>query len=208
MINQYFVNQGIRETELEEFIKSSFPAGDYSEITLQRTPLGLKIIIWTNKPGRIIGRRGKNIDKISDSMKEKFNLENPQIDIKAIKNPDLDAKIVAKQIASALERGYNYKKIGNIFLNRIMDAGAIGCEIVIAGALGGNKSRTSKFNYGYLKRCGQPAKDQVDSGFYTAQVPRGIIGITVKIMKEFKDVIGLSRTKQELVDDKIDIVEA
>ena len=59
MLNQYFVNQGIREAELEDFIKSSFPAGDYSEITLQRTPLGLKILILTNKPGRIIGKGGK-----------------------------------------------------------------------------------------------------------------------------------------------------
>ena len=120
MLNDYFIKQSIREVELEDYIKVNFPAGDYSDILIQRTPLGLKIIIYTNKPGRIIGKGGKNIEKIGDSLKEKFGLENPQIDIKSVRHPDLDPKIVAKQIASALERGYNYKKIGNVFLKRIL----------------------------------------------------------------------------------------
>ena len=204
MLNQYFVNQGIREAELEDFIKSSFPAGDYSEITLQRTPLGLKIVILTNKPGRIIGRKGKNIEKIGDSLKEKFKLDNPQIDIKAIKNPDLDPKIVSKQIASALERGYNYKKIGNVFLKRIMDAGAIGTEIVITGTLGGNMARKAKYNQGYLKKCGDTGANLVHKGFYEAQVPRGTIGVTVKIMREFRDITGATKTKAELEAEKIE----
>src|SRR3989344_1006837 len=141
MLKQHFVKQAIKEAELEKFITESFPEGDYSKIVLQRTPLGLKVVIYTNKPGRIIGRGGRNIELINQDLKNKFGLENPQIDIKAVENPDLDAKIVSKQIASALERGYNYKKIGNVFLKRIMDAGAIGVEIIIAGKLGGAMSR-------------------------------------------------------------------
>ena len=137
MLNEYFVKQGIKEAEMEQFIKKHFPYGDYSKTELQRTPLGVKIIIYTNKPGRIIGRGGKNINEITEVIKEKFGLENPQIDVKAIRNPNLDAKIVAKQIASALEKGYNYKKIGNLSMKRVMDAGAIGVEIIISGRLGG-----------------------------------------------------------------------
>ncbi len=202
MLNDYFVKQSIREVELEDYIKTNFPSGDYSDILIQRTPLGLKIIIYTNKPGRIIGKSGKNIEKIGESLKEKFGLENPQIDIKSVRHPDLDPKIVAKQIASALERGYNYKKIGNVFLKRIIDAGAIGCEIIIKGSLGGNMARMGKFISGYFKHCGQPAKELVHTARFQAQTKRGIIGITVKILEEFQDITGVRKTKAQLQEEK------
>ncbi|MBI4163244.1 MAG: 30S ribosomal protein S3 [Candidatus Aenigmarchaeota archaeon] len=190
MLKQYFVKLGVKEVELEEFIKTKFPAGDYSKIALNRTPLGLKIIIFTNKPGRIIGRGGRNIEVITRSLKERFGMDNPQIDIKSIDKPDLDSRIVAKQIASALEMGYNYKKIGNIFLKRIMDAGAVGAQIVVSGKLGGAMSRMVKFTQGYIQRAGQPSIDAVDTGFHEARPKLGKIGITVRILKEFRDITG------------------
>ncbi len=111
MLKNFFIKQGIKESQIEDFIRSTFPLGDYSRTELQRTPLGIKIIIYTNKPGRIIGRGRKNINEMTEAIKNRFDLENPQLDVKSIRNPDLDARIVAKQIASALEKGYNYKKI-------------------------------------------------------------------------------------------------
>ncbi len=190
MLKEYFVKLGVKEVELEEFIKTKFPAGDYSKIALNRTPLGLKVVIYTNKPGRIIGRGGRNIEVITRALKERFGMDNPQIDIKAIENPDLDSRIVAKQIASALEGGYNYKKIGNIFLKRIMDAGAVGAQIVVSGKLGGAMSRMVKFTQGHIQRAGQPSIDAVDTGFYEALPKLGKIGITVRILKEFTDITG------------------
>ncbi len=203
MLKQYFVKQGIKEVELQEFIMSEFPAGDYSKIVLNRTPMGLKIVIYTNKPGRIIGRGGKNIDAITDALKTRFDFKNPQIDIKMVENADLDPRLVSKQIASALERGYNYKKIANISLKRIMDAGALGTEISISGALGGNKSRRVKFLEGYLKHCGESARELVDIGFYEAQVKRGKIGVKVKIMKEFRDITGQLKDIKQFRADKL-----
>lgn len=202
MMNEYFVKQSIKEVELEKFITQSFPQGDYSKIALQRTPLGLKVVIYTNRPGRIIGKGGRNIDVMTQSLKQRFGLENPQIDIKSVENPDLDAKIVAKQIASALERGYNYKKIGNIFLKKIMDAGAIGAEIIIAGKLGGAMSRMGKFIAGYIKHSGQGVIDYVDTGFYEALPKLGKIGVTVKIMKVYEDITGELRDIKFLHDQK------
>ena len=193
MMKQYFIKQAIKEVELEQYIRNSFPEGDYSKIVLQRTPLGLKVVIFTNKPGRIIGRGGRNIDMISRALKEKFQMENPQIDIKSIDKPDLDANIVAKQIAMALERGFNYKKIGNVFLKRVMDAGAIGVQIIITGKLSGAMSRMGKFMAGYIKHSGQSSIDLVDQGFYEALPKLGKIGITVRIMKEFEDITGERR---------------
>ncbi len=183
LIKSFFVDYAIRKTKIEEFIRGYFPEESYSKIELERTPLGVKIIIHTDRPGRIIGAGGRKINEMTDSLKEKFKLENPQVDVKSIENPDLDAKIVAKKITSALKRGYNYKKIGNIMLKRVMDAGAIGTEIIISGKLGGSKGRRGKFTYGYLKHCGQPAKELVDYGFDEADTKPGKIGVQVRIMK-------------------------
>ena len=197
MLKQYFIRQAIKETEIEKFIRENFPMGDYSKIEMQRTPLGIKILIHTNKPGRIIGRSGRNINEMTDAIKQRFGLENPQLDVKTIRNPDLDAKIVAKQIASSIERGFNYKKIGNLTIKRIMDAGAVGAEIIISGKFGTGKGMTSKFVEGYLKHCGQSAKDLVDYGFEEANTRPGKIGIQVRIMKYFLNIDGQLRGKYE-----------
>ncbi|MEM7816121.1 MAG: 30S ribosomal protein S3 [Candidatus Aenigmatarchaeota archaeon] len=194
MLKRYFIGHAIKEMEIEKFIRESFPSGDYSKIELQRTPLGIKIIIYTNKPGRIIGRSGRTINEMTEAIKQKFGLENPQLDVKMIRNPDLDAKLVAKHIASSLEKGFNYKKIGNVMIKRIMDAGAVGAEIIISGKFGTGKAMTSKFTEGYLKHCGQPSKELVDYGFEEANTKPGKIGVKVKIMKYFMDIDGELKT--------------
>ena len=197
MLNKYFVKQGIRQVSIEDFIRDNFPSADYSNIELQRTPLGIKILIYTHKPGRVIGRSGSKINRMSEILKTKFELDNPQLDVKLVEKPDLDAKIVAKQLKTALEKGYNYKKIGNIALKRVMDAGAMGVEIVIAGKLGGSKGRTGKFSSGYLKHCGDPAQKLVDYGFEVANTKPGKIGIQVRIMKGYMEITGEIRTKHK-----------
>jgi small subunit ribosomal protein S3 len=202
MLKNFFINQGIKEAQVDEFIRKEFPLGDYSRTEIQRTPLGIKIIIYTNKPGRIIGKGGKNINEMTEAIKQRFGLDNPQLDVKVIRRPNLDPRIVAKQIASALEKGYNYKKIGNLTIKRIMDSGAIGAEIIISGKLGGGKGVTGKFQEGYLKHCGEPARTLVDFGFEEAQTRPGKIGIKVKIMKQFQDITGQVR---DTVEHKIEI---
>jgi small subunit ribosomal protein S3 len=182
LMKNFFVDYIIKKRKIENFIRENFPNESYSRIELERTPMGVKTIIYTDNPGRIIGSGGRKINEMTEILKTKFNLENPQIDVKSIHNPDMDAQIVAKRIASALERGYNYKKIGNIMMKRVMGSGAKGVEIVIAGKLGGSKGRTGKFIEGYLKHCGDPAKKLVDHGFAEAITKPGKIGIKVKIM--------------------------
>ncbi|MFQ5648103.1 MAG: 30S ribosomal protein S3 [Candidatus Aenigmatarchaeota archaeon] len=207
MIKQYFVKQGIKEATIEDFIRTNFPVGDYSKTELQRTPMGLKVVIWTNKPGKIIGRGGQTINEITEALKNEFKLENLQLDVKLIENPDLDAKIVAKQIASALEKGYNFKKIGNLTLKRIMAAGAMGAEIVISGCMGGAKSMSGKFSDGYLKHCGHPSKELVEAGHEVAYTKRATIGVQVKVMREFVEVTGEKRTHELVAKAKEKVIE-
>jgi small subunit ribosomal protein S3 len=205
-LGSYFVKQSIKETSIEDFIKQNFPSTDFSDIELQRTPLGIKIIIYTHKPGRVIGRSGSKINKMSDMLKEKFELDNPQLDVKSVPHPDLDAKIVAKQIRGSLERGFNFKKIGNVSLKRIMDAGALGAEIIISGKLGGSKGRTGRFMAGYIKHCGNMAEELVDFGFEEVVLKPGKIGIKVKIMTEFRDITGAT-VRRSYKDDTVEAAE-
>jgi small subunit ribosomal protein S3 len=197
------VKHAIKEVEIDKFIRENFPMGDYSKTELQRTPMGIKIVIYTNKPGRIIGRGGRTINEMTEAIKQKFGLENPQLDVKNIRNPDLDAKIVAKQIVSSLEKGFNFKKIGNLTIKRIMDAGAFGAEIIISGKFGTGKGMTSKFTEGHLKHCGQPAKELVDYGFEEANTKPGKIGVQVKIMKYFMELDGSIKTKREKMEEAL-----
>lgn len=198
LLNKHFVDQAISGLDMRNYIEEYFKGEIFSDIKIERTPLGLRIVISTSRPGRIIGPGGRKINELSDRIKDKFKIKNPQVDVKSIKNPDMDASIVARQIALALESGNNHKKIGNLFLKRIMDAGALGVEIIIAGKLGGSKGLRGKFSRGYIKHCGDTSKKLVDFGFAEALSRPGKIGIQVKIMKYFMDTFGNVMTKADI----------
>ena len=190
----------INKMEMEQFIEDYFKGEIFSKIEIERTPLGIRIIIHTSRPGRIIGAGGRKINELAERFKEKFKIENPQIDVKSIKNPDMDAMIVARQIALAIESGNNFKKIGNLFVKRVMDAGALGVEIMISGKIGGSKGRREKFSAGYLKHCGDTSKRLVDRGYAEALVKLGKIGIQVKIMKYLMDTFGNILSKKDIME--------
>ena len=90
---------------------------------------------------------------------------------------------MAAKVANALERGWNYRRAGNSMLQRIMDAGARGCQITIAGKLTGLRHRTEKFLSGHIKFCGEPALQLMDVGIAQAKLKPGTIGVKVAIMK-------------------------
>jgi small subunit ribosomal protein S3 len=147
-----------------------------------KTPMGTQIVLKAEKPGMVIGKGGKNIRKITTTLEEEFNLEDPQIDVQEVDEPDLNAQIVADRLANALERGWYFRKAGHTTIDRIMDAGALGAEIILSGKVTGARSRVEKFNRGYIKHNGEPAETIVDSGVGTAVMKLGTIGVRVKII--------------------------
>ena len=92
-------------------------------------------------------------------------------------------------------------------MKRIMDAGAVGCQIVVSGKLGGAMSRTAKYLAGYIKHSGFQSVELVDTGFYEALPKLGKIGITIKIMKEYRDITGEKRDVKYLKRSKLDLKE-
>lgn len=197
-IEKIFVKEGIKEADVEEFLAKRFERAGYSHTEIQRTPLGTRIIVYAHKPGLVIGRSGKRIRDITEEIKEKFGFENPLLDVKEVEQPFLDANIVAKRIASALEKGVNFKKVANYYLDKVMEAGATGIQIKIAGKLAGSeRSRFQKFRKGFVAFSGEYADVLVEKGYAQATIKPGIIGVQVHIMKEMPKEFEVAAEKPE-----------
>ncbi|MFA4819718.1 MAG: 30S ribosomal protein S3 [Candidatus Aenigmatarchaeota archaeon] len=182
MRERLFIKKAKEQVRLEEFIRKQFAQAKCGDIEVQHTPVVTRIVLHTTTPGLIIGSGGERIKETVEILRKDFGIENPQIDVQNIDNPDLDPNIVSQTIATSMESGVNFKKLGNYYMQRIMASGAIGCEIVLSGKVSGQRSRRERFISGYLKKCGEPAKRDVAVGFALANPRLGNIGVTVKIM--------------------------
>jgi small subunit ribosomal protein S3 len=184
MIERKFVNQNIKEFEIKEYIRSHLSRVGLSDVKLQRTPLGEKIIISTSRPGLVVGRSGTNITKLTQELKQFFKLENPQIEIEEITSIGLDPNIIAEMIANSLEKFgiARFKGIGHKAMADVMNAGAFGVEILIGGKVPSTRAKTWRFYQGYLKKCGDIAVSQIKVAYASAQLKSGTLGIKVSIM--------------------------
>jgi small subunit ribosomal protein S3 len=184
-VEKIFIKEGVKESEVEEYLAKKFDKAGYSHTEIQRTPLGTRIIVYAHKPGLVIGRSGKRITDITEEIKQKFGFENPLIDVREVEQPFTDANIVAKRIARSIEDGINFKKVANYYMDMVMQAGAIGVSIKIGGKIAGTeRSRFQKFKKGFIAHSGDYAETLVDKGYAQANIKPGIVGIQVKIMKQ------------------------
>ena len=193
MKERLFIKKNIEKTQVEEFIRKEFVDGKIGEIELHRTPVGTRIIIHTLSPGYVIGSNGSKVIEMTDKIIEQFGIKNPQIDVQKIENPDLNPIIVSQNLAFGIADNVNFKKLGNQALERIMRAGAIGCEIVFSGKISGARGRRERFMAGYLKKCGETSKRLVVTGTTVATPRLGNVSVCVKIMvRKLPDIINRS----------------
>ena len=197
MKERIFIKNAKEHIKLEEFIRKQLAQAKVGAIEVQHTPIVTRIVVYTTTPGLVIGSGGERIREIMDVLKKDFGVQNPQIDVQRIDNPDLDPAIVAQTIAASVESGISYKRLGAYYMERIMDAGAVGCEIVFSGKFSGQRGKKERFIKGYLKKCGEPALRDVIKGFATAIPKLGMTGVTVKIMLKQPEALKLKREKQE-----------
>jgi small subunit ribosomal protein S3 len=181
-VEKKFVAEGFKKAMIDEFFLEKLERAGYGGMDINRTPMGTQITIRAEKPGMIIGKAGKSIRRYTKDLDMRFKMDNPQIDVQEVKRPELNAQMMASRLANALERGWYFRKAGQSTLQRIMDSGAMGVEIVIAGKLTGPRKRTEKFVAGYIKHCGKPVEELVDVGYARAKKKLGIIGVKVRIM--------------------------
>ena len=179
---KHFVEDSIKKAGVDEFLWKEFERAGYGGVDITRTPLGTNIVVYAMRPGIIIGRGGTTIKNLAKTLEEKFDLPNPQISVAEIEVPELNARVMASRIASALRRDVHFRRAGFWALSRIMEAGAMGAEIIISGKLRTERARSEKFRDGYLPKSGDPAIKYVRTAVTHVQLKPGIFGVKVSIM--------------------------
>lgn len=181
-VYKYFVNDVSKKSAIDEFLSWELRKAGYSQVEISKTPMGARVVIYAAKPGIVIGRRGQSVRDLTKTLEEKFGLENPQISIASVELPELDAKIMATQIAMALERGVHFRRAAYWAMGRIMDAGAIGVEVSISGKLTTQRARSETYRQGYLLKVGDQVKKQIQTSIAHCQLKPGLFGVRVSIM--------------------------
>ncbi|MEM1657656.1 MAG: 30S ribosomal protein S3 [Candidatus Jordarchaeales archaeon] len=178
----HFIRSAIQKVEIDEFLSKELKKAGYAGVELQKTALGTNVIIYASKPGLVIGKRGRNIQQLTEILEKRFKVENPQISVQEVENPELNARVMANRLAIELEKGTNYRRASYFILKRIMSAGALGCEITVSGKLTSQRAKYRKFKQGTLVKCGEPAQLFVDRAVAYALLKPGVMGVEVKIM--------------------------
>jgi small subunit ribosomal protein S3 len=185
--------------KLRQYIKEHFYTAGISKVEIQRTGNRVRVTIHTAKPGIVIGRGGTEVEKLKAELIKMTN-KNVNINIQEIKKPELDAQIVAENIAQQLEKRISFRRAMKQTVGRTMRAGGVGIKVMISGRLGGAEiARTEWYSEGKVPL--HTLRADVDYGFAEANTTYGKIGIKVwinrgEIMPEAKQ-----RPKQKVVEE-------
>jgi len=181
-IHKYFVQENARRTEIDEYLSQDLKRAGYSRVEMTKTPLGTRVVVYAAKPGLVIGRRGESIRDLTQVLEQRFGVQNPQISVATLEAPELDAKVVASQIAMALQRGIHFRRAAYWALQRTIEAGALGVEISIRGKLTTDRARYEKYKAGYLPSVGEAISKIVRFAVVDTQLKQGLFGIRVRLM--------------------------
>jgi small subunit ribosomal protein S3 len=184
VVERKFIEDAMVKNEISKYLEKSLNRAGFSRVEIQKTPVITRITAYVTNPGRVIGRGGATIDALTQDIKTRFHIDNPQISVAEVKNELLEPRLVARHIANALERGVNSRGLLHSMLRNIIEAGALGAEIVAAGKLAakGAKARTMKVRFGYLPKAGDSTK-LVGEAHVAAYPKYGAIGVTVRIVQ-------------------------
>ncbi|MDP6869320.1 MAG: 30S ribosomal protein S3 [Candidatus Poseidoniaceae archaeon] len=178
------IDRNVERHLVKEFLMNNTKKAGFGGLEIRRTPAGTEVTVKAERPGMVIGRKGKIINDLQKRLNEEFSLENPKLKVDEVEDPALNAQVMAEKIASAMERGWYYRRAGHSAALNIMDAGARGVIVTLAGKLTGSRNRTQKFIRGHVKYCGETALVHMDKGYAQCTKKLGTIGVTVQIMRK------------------------
>jgi small subunit ribosomal protein S3 len=188
------IQDSIERVKVDELLADEYEQAGYGGIQLTKTPMGAQINLFAMRPGRVIGKRGRAIKEASERLERELGLSNPQITVVEVEVPELNPRIMASRVANALERGIHFRRAIFWSLSRIMESGAIGCEVILKGPLRSARSRFEKVVEGYVPKSGDPALKYVKTATIHVKMKRGTLGVTVNIVPPdavFPDKINL-----------------
>lgn len=171
----------VEDYQIRKFLKNKLRNAGVSKIEIERASDRVKVIIYTAKPGVVIGKGGSEIEV---TKKELTNLTAKKVlvDIKEIKRPDRDAQLVAENIATQLENRTSFRRAMKSCMGRTMKSGALGIKTCCAGRLGGSDmARTEFYSEGTIPL--QTLRADIDYGFAEADTTYGKVGVKVWIYK-------------------------
>jgi len=182
-IKRYFLEQALTQVKVDEYLAYKFHSVGYSKVELQRTPMGTRVIIYAERSGAIIGRKGQTIRQITKILEEWFGIPNPQITVVKVEEPELDARVMAFRLANALQRGFHFRRAAYTTLRRIMGAGAIGAQVRVAGKLRGERARFEKYIAGKVYKSGNQVVRLTERAIAHVLLKVGVEGVEVIISK-------------------------
>ena len=176
-----FADNLVEDHKIRTYRKKKIYSAGVSKIEIERASDRVKIIIYTAKPGVVIGRGGSEIEKVKAEV-QKLTDKKVFIDIKEIKRPDRDAQLVAENIAQQLENRVSFRRAMKSAMGRSMKAGVKGIKAAVAGRLGGaDMARTEFYSEGTIPL--QTLRADIDYGFAEATTTYGKTGVKVWIYK-------------------------
>ncbi|MFA9397144.1 MAG: 30S ribosomal protein S3 [Clostridiaceae bacterium] len=177
-----FSDNLIEDHEIRNFIKKTLYSAGISKIEIERAAKRVKINIYTAKPGMVIGKGGSGIEALKKSLATIATDKKLLINIVEVKNSDVDAQLMAENIASQLERRIAFRRAMKQSIGRAMKSGAKGVKTACAGRLGGAEiARTEQYHEGTIPL--QTLRADIDYGFAEADTTYGKIGVKVWIYK-------------------------
>lgn len=175
MINNY------KNMELDSYLKETLKETGYGGVEIQKTPIGTRITLYVTRPGLVIGRKGVGIKDLTAKLESNFGLSNPQVSVMEIEVPELNPKIMANRIAQLVERGTAFRRAAMWTLNTVMNAGALGTEVTIAGKLRSERAHFEKHTSGIIPKSGNVADRVVKVGVTNVLTKMGLMGIQLRI---------------------------
>ena len=171
----------VEDYEIRKYLKNKLMAAGASKIEIERASDRVKVIVYTAKPGVVIGKGGAEIEVTKKEL-QKMTGKNVLVDIKEIKRPDRDAQLVAENIAQQLENRVSFRRAMKSCMQRTMKSGALGIKAACSGRLGGaDMARTEFYSEGTIPL--QTLRADIDYGFAEADTTYGKIGVKVWVYK-------------------------
>jgi len=202
-----FVNDGVFQAELNEFLSHELAAEGYSGVEVRQTPLRTEIVIRATRTQSVLGDKGRRIRELTSAVQKRFNMADGAVELYAerLQHRGLCAQAQAESLKYKLLGGLAVRRACYGVLRFVMESGANGCEVIVSGKLRGQRAKAMKFREGYMVKSGDAVKHYVDRAVRHVLLRQGVLGVQVSIMLRH-DPLGRSGPKVRLAD-KVEIAE-
>lgn len=201
-----FIEDPILQYEIMKFLEKELDRIGLAGIDIQRTPVVTRITLEVMNPGKLIGRGGGVINRLTETLQREFAIQNPQISVAGVRNPNLEPRLVGKRAAKMVEMGKKVRSVLHFLLREVMGNGAIGAEIVISGAMSkGSRAKRMRAAAGFIPKAGEYVR-LVKEAHVVSVTKYGVIGIFVRLVPP--GTVFPDKVEKELILPKVIVAAA